>query len=145
MKSTLTAIHAQSTSAWQTRTIRSALQKLAPLLSSTTPRDIVRSTWQSPFPTQPSTEITLALHELVIATRQLGIPRGVDTGVTKTLVETMVTQAKGLDGWNSKKGEAGVQAAVDLGFLTLLKGGDVGQDEMVKSCLSTVSLRSRTG
>ena len=139
MKTTLTAIHARSTSAWQTRTIRTSLQKLEPLLSSKIPPDIVKSTWQSPFPTQPSTEITLALNELVVATRQLGIPRGVETGVVKELVETMITQAKALDGWTGKKGEAGVQAAVDLGFLTLLKGGDVAQDEMVKSRLSTVS------
>lgn len=98
----------------------------------------MKSTWQSTYPTRPSSEITLALNELVSATRLLGIPRGVDTGVIQDLVENMVTQARALEGWTAKKGEAGVQAAVDLGFLTLLGGGEVVRDEMVQECLKTV-------
>lgn len=139
MKTTLTTIHARSTASWQARTIRSALQKLERLLSSSIPPEVVKATWQGPYPTQPSTEIALALNELVSATRLLGIPRGIETGVVKDLVEGLVMQARAMDGWTTKKEESGVQAAVDLGFLTLLKGGDVAQDDLVQNCLSSVS------
>ena len=140
VKTTLDDMHARSTSPWQARTIRKSIRHLEPLLSSAISSEIVKTTWQSPTPTRPSTEITLALNELVSATRLLGIPRDVETRVIQNMAETFVRQARALEGWTSKTGEASVQAAVDLGFLTLLNGSDVSKDEMVRDCLSNVSL-----
>jgi hypothetical protein len=64
----------------------------------------------------------LALQSLVGAVRQLGIPRGVETGVVRDVVESFVDQAKALDGWKHMREEGAVQAAVDLGFLSLVRG-----------------------
>lgn len=139
MKSALIDLHTRSTRPWKDRSVRAALDKLEPLFPALASSELVRISWQSPYPTQPSAEISLALQSLVGATRQLGIPRDVETSVVRDAVRAFVAQARQLDGWKDLKNEAAVQAAVDLGFLTLLDGGNVGNDEMVLEHLKSVS------
>lgn len=134
----MTALHTRSTISWQERSIRNALTKLDPLFAPSNTPAIVRLSWQADLPTAPSAGITLALQSLVTATRQLGIPRGVETAVVEGLVGSFVEQARALPGWTDMRDEAAIQAAVDLGVLTLLGGGDVRSDKQVQDKLVTV-------
>lgn len=79
------------------------------------------------------------MNVLVGAIQLLGVPRGVDTGVIKNLVFRFVDEARGLEGWIKKDAEGRIQSAVDLGFLGLLKGMEISQDEMTQRCLPSVS------
>jgi hypothetical protein len=80
-----------------------------------------------------------ALQSLVAATRLLGIPQEVETGVVKDMVQSFVDQARGLEGWRGLDGECAVQGAVDMGFLCLIIGHDVSKDTVVQALLAKVS------
>lgn len=81
----------------------------------------------------------IALQSLVAATRLLGIPQSVDTEIVRDVVRSFVDQVKSLAGWNRMSDECAVQAAVDVGFLVLLSGGDISSDSLVKELLVKVS------
>ena len=81
----------------------------------------------------------IALQSLVAATRLLGIPHHVDTEIARGMVRSFVDQVKSLAGWSRMSDECAVQAAVDVGFLVLLSGGDISSDSLVKELLVKVS------
>lgn len=58
--------------------------------------------------------------------------------VVRRLVEEFVDTTRALDGWHEMEGESCIQAAVDLGFLCLVRGGVVDEDEGVKGMLEKV-------
>lgn len=68
-----------------------------------------------------------------------------ETSVIRDTLNEFTRQAKALEGWKGLKGEAAIQAAVDLAFLSLLNGDDVGKDDQVQSYLTSVSPASRIG
>jgi hypothetical protein len=137
----LISLHADSTSSWRSSTITSALSHLSPLFDlQRGPRE-VKATWQGPHPISPSASILVSLNSLVKAVRYLGIPpdsNARDILVIKQLVEGFVDAAKNLDGWNGLKDESCVQATVDLGFLCLVRGGNVGDDRKVQGMMQRV-------
>jgi len=81
----------------------------------------------------------IALQSLVAATRLLGIPQDVESGVVSDMVRSFVEQAASLDGWKALDNECAVQGAVDLGFLRLLSGSDPSADTVVQGLLAKVS------
>jgi hypothetical protein len=81
----------------------------------------------------------LGLQSLVAAVRQLGIPRGVDTGAVRDLVESFVAEATGSEGWKGMKDEGAIQAAVDVGFLNLVSGQSA--DKAAAATAANVSCR----
>jgi hypothetical protein len=135
----LRTIHRDSTTLWASRTTQAALLLLSPIFSPENTPSIIKLSWQADLPSTPSPEIMIALQSLVAATRLLGIPQDVETGVVRDMVRSFVQQARGLEGWKNLEGECAVQGAVDLGFLNLISG-DKPIDPAVEGLLAKVSL-----
>lgn len=133
-------IHSSSTIQWRGKTIASASDLLLPLFDEHRGEEQIRATWQGPYPTAPSPAIVAALTQMVHAVRGLGIPAGISLPVVPKLVSTFVETVRAMDGWKKQEGDAVAQVAVDLGFLTLVNGEKVENDEMVQKLLKTVSL-----
>ncbi|RXK41345.1 hypothetical protein M231_01250 [Tremella mesenterica] len=124
-------LHSASTIRWRERSVASAISTLSPLFGPHRDTQGSRHTWQGPYPSQPSRYLMLALQSLVTAVPLLGIPPGVESSVVKDLVETFVDRVRNMDGWESRSEDTAVNAMVDLGFLTLLKGESIQEDVMV--------------
>lgn len=135
----LRTIHRDSTTAWASRTTQAALLLLSPIFSQEHTPLLIKLSWQADLPSTPSPEIMIALQSLVVATRLLGIPQGVETNVVRDMVRSFVKQARGLEGWNGLSEECAVQGAVDMGFLNLISG-DEPIDPTVEGLLAKVSL-----
>lgn len=83
----------------------------------------------------------MALNSLVKSVRYLGIPPNPDhpeISVVRDQVNEFVEAAMNLEGWDELKDESLVQAVVDLGFLSLIRGGKIGEDEKVQAMLKKV-------
>ena len=93
-------------------------------------------------PVSPSSPVVVALHSLVKAVRQLGLPPKSDLPVVKNLVEDFVAKARALDGWKAIKEEGVAQVAFDIGFLGLLVGEPADKNTEVPKFLSKVSVSS---
>jgi hypothetical protein len=131
-------IHSASTIQWRGKAIASATDTLLPLFDEHRGEDQIRATWQGSYPTAPSPAIVAALTQMVHAVRGLGIPAGITLPVVPKLVSTFVETTRAMDGWKSQKGDATAQVVVDLGFLALVKGDKVEEDEVVQKLLKTV-------
>ena len=134
----LKTIHRQSTEAWSSRTIRQSLLPLFPIFSEDKTPSIARLSWQASLPTAPSPDLMIALQSLVAATRSLGIPQGVETGVVKDMVQLFVEQAREMESWKTLTEECAVQGAMDVGFLSLISGVNPSEDPVVQGLLKKV-------
>jgi len=92
------------------------------------------------MPVGPSSHVMISLQSLVVSSRRLGIPPGVSVTTIQELVEGFVDAARELDGWVTQKEESVAQAAVDLGFLGMLKGEGVDDNISVQKMLAKVSV-----
>src|SRR5689334_5768339 len=81
----------------------------------------------------------VALHSLVAASRQLGLPSDMQLSIVEDLVRGFVANAKTLDGWSSAEEETAAEAAFNIAFLDLLIGENVETDDMVQKLLTKVS------
>ncbi|TXT07513.1 hypothetical protein VHUM_03233 [Vanrija humicola] len=140
IKNELMEIHESSTSQWQEKIVATQVASLQPLFADHRGADEIRASWQGSHPTQPSVLLVEALTDLVKGVRKLGIPPTTNVPIVPNLLSAFTAEVRGLEGWRREGDEAVAQAAVDLGFLTLLKGDDVAKDEVVNKLLAKVAL-----
>jgi hypothetical protein len=67
----------------------------------------------------------VALQSLVASARRLGIPPGLSLPITQQLLEAFVDAATTLESWEKQEGAAAIQAALDMTFLSIVKGEDM--------------------
>lgn len=138
-QTSLLELHSASTIQWQAQAITCATDSLVSLFADHRGADQIRATWQGPFPSTPSPQVMVALTQLVSAVRHLGIPIGLSLPVVRKLIAAFVDTTRAMVGWHRGDGDVAAQAAVDLGFLTLLNGETVENDVAVQSLLQIVS------